>query len=85
MSFTSTSALRGVATGAIRREVKVLALWLAFAMCAHSQSLDGSTRADWPHYGGSQAAWRYSALDQSERGERAASGAGVAVPDRRLW
>jgi alcohol dehydrogenase (cytochrome c) len=33
-------------------------------MCAHSQSLDGSTRADWPHYGGSQAAWRFSALDQ---------------------
>ena len=26
--------------------------------------LDGSTRGDWPHYGGTQAAWRYSALDQ---------------------
>ena len=29
-----------------------------------SQTLDGSTRNDWPHYGGTQAAWRYSALDQ---------------------
>lgn len=25
---------------------------------------DGATRADWPHYGGTQLAWRYSALDQ---------------------
>ncbi len=24
----------------------------------------GETRADWPHYGGSQASWRYSGLDQ---------------------
>jgi alcohol dehydrogenase (cytochrome c) len=36
----------------------------ALAMCAQGQSLDGSTRADWLHYGGSQAAWRFSALDQ---------------------
>ncbi len=48
----------------MRRQVTLLAVWVAVAMCAHSQSLDGSTRADWPHYGGSQAAWRYSALDQ---------------------
>src|SRR5580693_9446598 len=25
---------------------------------------DGTTRADWPSYGGTQLAWRYSALDQ---------------------
>ena len=25
---------------------------------------DGATRADWPHHGGTQFAWRYSALDQ---------------------
>src|SRR5262245_15227776 len=25
---------------------------------------DGATRADWPHYGGTQFAWRYSTLDQ---------------------
>src|SRR6516225_10986578 len=24
----------------------------------------GATRTDWPHYGGSQFSWRYSALDQ---------------------
>jgi alcohol dehydrogenase (cytochrome c) len=48
----------------MRRQVTLLAVWVAVAMCAHSQPLDGSTRADWPHYGGSQAAWRYSALDQ---------------------
>jgi alcohol dehydrogenase (cytochrome c) len=26
--------------------------------------IDGATRADWPHYGGTQQAWRYSALDE---------------------
>ena len=26
--------------------------------------IDGATHADWPHYGGTQASWRYSALDQ---------------------
>jgi alcohol dehydrogenase (cytochrome c) len=30
------------------------------ALCAQ----DGATRADWPHYGGTQRSWRYSALDQ---------------------
>src|SRR5215475_10375194 len=24
----------------------------------------GPTQADWPHYGGTQLSWRYSALDQ---------------------
>ena len=28
---------------------------------------DGSTHADWPHYGGERSAWRYSALDQINR------------------
>jgi alcohol dehydrogenase (cytochrome c) len=32
--------------------------------CGNGQVLDGSTHADWPHYGGTQASWRYSALDQ---------------------
>ena len=31
---------------------------------AQEQAFDGATRADWPHYGGTQSAWRYSALDQ---------------------
>src|ERR1700733_7040804 len=64
MSFISTSALRGVAAGTIRRGVTFVSIWGALAMSAHSQSLDGSTRADWPHYGGTQAAWRFSGLDQ---------------------
>jgi len=25
---------------------------------------DGATGADWPHYGGTQLSWRYSALSQ---------------------
>ncbi len=64
MSLISTSARRRGAAAAIRRVVTFVALWGALAICAHSQPLDGSTRADWPHYGGSQAAWRFSALDQ---------------------
>ena len=28
---------------------------------------DGSTRKDWPHYGGERSAWRYSALEQINR------------------
>ena len=28
----------------------------------------GPTRADWPHYGGTQLSWRYSALDQINTG-----------------
>jgi alcohol dehydrogenase (cytochrome c) len=39
-------------------------LCLVLAAACRAQTLDGSTRADWPHYGGTQAAWRYSALDQ---------------------
>src|SRR5215831_19699172 len=39
---------------------------LICAMChsADGQPVDGATRADWPHYGGSQLSWRYTALDQ---------------------
>ena len=41
---------------------------LLLATAAYAQSLtaqtDGATRADWPSYGGSTLAWRYSALDQ---------------------
>src|SRR5215470_8523509 len=29
---------------------------------------NGPTRADWPHYGGTQLSWRYSALDQINAG-----------------
>src|SRR5438105_1940849 len=45
-------------------QMRFIGFCLAITTCAWSQVLDGSTRADWPHYGGGQAAWRYSALDQ---------------------
>jgi len=38
---------------------------LAFALAALAQ--DGATRADWTYHGGTQLAWRYSALDQVNR------------------
>ncbi len=44
-------------------------LFLFLSPCALSQqeSLSGATGSDWPSYGGSQAAWRYSGLDQVNR------------------
>src|SRR5712691_12833943 len=36
---------------------------LLMAMPLYAQE-SGATRADWPHYGGTQLSWRYSALDQ---------------------
>ena len=30
---------------------------------AQEQAVDGATHADWPHYGGTRSAWRYSALE----------------------
>src|SRR5579862_2169358 len=38
----------------------LLVLLAISAACAQ----DGATHSDWPHYGGTQLAWRYSALDQ---------------------
>jgi len=43
-----------------------LLLVLLFALPLYAQ--DGATRADWPHYGGTQLSWRYSALDQVNTG-----------------
>jgi alcohol dehydrogenase (cytochrome c) len=41
---------------------------LAWAAClaasGQTTAIDGSTHADWPHYGGSTYSWRYTALDQ---------------------
>jgi alcohol dehydrogenase (cytochrome c) len=34
------------------------------AVYAQNGTADGATHADWPHYGGTQLSWRYSALDQ---------------------
>jgi glucose dehydrogenase len=41
-----------------------LVVLFATATCAWAQPLDGSTGTDWPHYGGSLATWRFSALNQ---------------------
>ena len=41
-------------------------LLVLLAMAAWAQ--DGATHADWPHYGGTQLSWRYSALDQINTG-----------------
>src|SRR5712691_7469027 len=40
---------------------------LLMAMPLYAQE-SGATRADWPHYGGTQLSWRYSALDQINTG-----------------
>ena len=34
------------------------------AVYAQSGTVDGATRADWPHYGGTQLSWCCSAVDQ---------------------
>jgi alcohol dehydrogenase (cytochrome c) len=42
----------------------LLFLFALPAVYAQNATVDGATRADWPHYGGTQLSWRYSALDQ---------------------
>lgn len=51
--------VKGVGT-----RLMALPLLSAFAFGAPAETVDGATRADWPHYGGTHAAWRYSELDQ---------------------
>src|SRR5580658_7888194 len=46
----------------------LLALFAVAAAFAQAQTPDGATHADWPHYGGTQLSWRYSALDQVNTG-----------------
>jgi alcohol dehydrogenase (cytochrome c) len=43
-----------------------LSLLATFTLAAQTPATapDGATRADWPHYGGTQFAWRFSALNQ---------------------
>ena len=45
--------------------MRTLSILLAFAGAALAQN--GATRADWNYHGGTQFAWRYSALDQINR------------------
>src|SRR5215469_13101937 len=44
--------------------MRFLLVFALGAACASAATPDGATHADWPHYGGSQLSWRYSALDQ---------------------
>lgn len=44
------------------RAIPFFSIFLLAIISAHAQ--DGAARADWPSYGGTQLAWRYSALDQ---------------------
>jgi alcohol dehydrogenase (cytochrome c) len=44
-----------------------LLISLAGASAGLAAAADWATRNDWPHYGGTQGAWRYSALDQVNR------------------
>jgi len=47
------------------KSVTFLLFLLLLVRAAHGQTgTDGATAADWPHYGGTQLSWRYSALDQ---------------------
>src|SRR5580658_462355 len=46
----------------------LLALLATAAAFAQEKTPDGATHADWPHYGGTQLSWRYSALDQVNTG-----------------
>ena len=41
---------------------------LLLAVALNLTAQDGATRNDWPTYGGAFSAWRYSALDQVNRG-----------------
>src|SRR3984957_7618987 len=43
--------------------MRFLGILLLAGFCAHAQET-GATHSDWPHYGGSEFSWRYSALDQ---------------------
>src|SRR2546422_11409873 len=47
--------------------MRSLVVLLFLAMPVYAQE-GGPARADWPHYGGTQLSWRYSALDQINTG-----------------
>jgi len=54
-----------LANSIIIDSMRLLLFLLALpAVYAQNATVDGATRADWPHYGGTQLSWRYSALDQ---------------------
>ena len=43
------------------------AIWVVLLCCGSLAAGEGATAADWPSYGGTYSAWRYSALDQINR------------------
>src|SRR5215467_4204716 len=47
----------------MHRRMLRLAFLLSVGAAAQAQEA-GATHTDWPHYGGTQFSWRYSALDQ---------------------
>ena len=46
----------------------LLVLLVAAVVCAQEGAPAGATNSDWPHYGGTQLSWRYTALDQVNTG-----------------
>jgi alcohol dehydrogenase (cytochrome c) len=44
--------------------MRLLCALLSAALFAQDTPPAGATRSDWPHHGGTQMSWRYSALDQ---------------------
>ncbi len=53
-----------LANSIIIDSMRSLLFLLALPVYAQNGTADGVTRDDWPHYGGTQFSWRYSALDQ---------------------
>ena len=45
--------------------MRLLPLLIALSLSAQDKAIEGAARADWPHHGGTQLSWRYSALDQN--------------------
>src|SRR5580700_10449384 len=52
----------------MRMRALLVVLGAAAGAFAQAQTPDGATHSDWPHYGGTQLSWRYSALDQVNTG-----------------
>src|SRR6202034_3145845 len=52
--------------GRMRFQLILLAISLSISSALAQEA--GPTHADWPHYGGTQFSWRYSALDQINTG-----------------
>jgi alcohol dehydrogenase (cytochrome c) len=56
--------LRGRSPATLFVGALLCAVLAAVSAQAQTGALDGATRSDWAHYGGTPLSWRYSALDQ---------------------